>query len=199
MSPYSIGGSLLVASALALLAWLVGRGKHLAAAHGLWLLVLVKLLVPPFLEAPILPSSLRPDLEPGRRAQALPPTPAPENEVVTQVVRPGVAGGSEAARTADPAGSPKTAHDAVPFTRAHPPAPEPKSAGPLAALLWIWAAGSALFAAISIVRIGRFRAAVRAARPASSATIEIARAVAAKLGSSRVPDILVLPARIPPL
>src|SRR5437879_3745672 len=76
-----------MATALALLAAVVGRvWKKPALRHGLWLLVLLKLVTPPLLPLPVLP--WKGEEEPTPAVAELPPPPAAPVVVVTPPAEP---------------------------------------------------------------------------------------------------------------
>jgi hypothetical protein len=127
--------NVLVAAALAVLAWTAGRVcRRPALAHGLWVLVFLKLLAPPLFELRV-PGPSRPAASPAPRrdlVQQVPKSAPPLNLVVTVPVRvepsPPLPGRLLVAQVlADPAGMPQ-----IVFTEPVPPAeplPVPAGAG----------------------------------------------------------------------
>ena len=171
-----------------------------AVAHALWLMALVKLVTPPLVPLPLLPSW---DRLPTLAAPASPMVvriaphapPLLRSPTAETVRRPAGAGATDAARPF-PAG-PGTA-TAITAARAE------QALEPLAPRLRLLAAMVIGAGALSVMglaawRFVRFRRLLAWAEPAPAATSSRAAQLAAELGLRRVPPVLVVPARIPPM
>lgn len=178
----SFGASnLLLSLVLAVGAWLVQRrGTSPWLAHLLWLLVLVKLVTPPLVTAPLFTvasdaaattSSLLDDVSLARTTGAgLAPLPA-------------LGEGTPLAAT-DPTPSSGPALSAVAISLA----------------LWVWALGSLAVLVLSFVRITRFVRRLRAcSRPADDRLVRMAAHLAKRLGLRRAPRLVVVDADLAPL
>src|SRR5262249_37595346 len=164
-----------------------------ALAHGLWLLVLLKLLTPPLVEVRFRPASpaapAAPAAAPEPRAQA-PAAP----EVVLSVAVPPVAAAAppQAAPApppaAEPAAKPRPPHEAAP-------------AGPaaLATLAALWLAGTLAWCGLALSRVRRFRRLLDFAEPAPSWLREEVDGLAARLGLRRGPGVWLVPGRLSPM
>ena len=172
-----------------------------AVAHALWLVALVKLVTPPLVPLPLLPSWDR-----------LPALVSPASPLVVRIAPAATAlDGNASAETPRSAGAGAGAsarrtavHGAVPgpgrAAAVHPEPPGERPAprlGPLAAL--VLTAGALSVAALAAWRFVRFRRMLAWAEPAATATVARAAQLAAELGLRRVPPVLVVPARIPPM
>jgi len=165
-----------------------------ALAHALWLLVLIKLITPPFwpIEVPW-PQSMGTEPEPEV---------APQASVAAQ--------GPIA--LAQPEGQFPEAPEAAGEGEQLPPlpadgagaAPLPE-APPLESISWqtavaaLWLAGACCWWCLAAWRLGRFRRLLRAAYPASPDVHARAKALAARLGLARCPNVRLLAAPLPPL
>jgi RND family efflux transporter MFP subunit len=178
------------ATALALVAtagaWFCRRRP--AVVHALWILVLIKLLMP---------SLTRVDLP---VAAAVGPVAATELAAVSlpsgarSSVRAHVAEGEH--RTT--AG--RTSHVSAPATTEVPHTAV--IARPLrwqAAVMLLWSVGAMVWWAIVIRSASRFHRLARSSRPASAELVDRASRVATRLGLRHVPTIGLVPARVPPL
>jgi beta-lactamase regulating signal transducer with metallopeptidase domain len=165
------------AAVLALAALAAGRwSRRPALAHSLWLLVLLKLVTPPLFPLSLawLPA------EP-----AAPPPPAPERYVVL------VLNDGERATTAT-----------APTTDA--PAPEAPPARSLPAwlpeaLVAVWLGGAAVWFARAGRHVWRFHSLLRHGTSAPEEMQQRARALAARLGLRRCPEVVFLPGPLPPM
>jgi beta-lactamase regulating signal transducer with metallopeptidase domain len=203
----------LAATLLALIALAVSRlTRNAPLSHALWALVLLKLVTPPLFEIR-LPGGAG---HPAARAPAEPATfaavfpapeeiaPAPEPRAEEQDgarLEPPAAVPEELARIPVTAAAPVLPAALVPATPAGAPEPAVASlslprAAPLAAAVWL--SGSVLWFALALSRILRFRRLLVRARPAPEALLEEARLVARSLGLERVPDVVVVAARVSP-
>ena len=192
----NIGLSNAVAAALlALVAIAAGAiGRRPALVHGLWLLVLVKLVTPPLVRIPIAWSAA-PEPAPLPVAVALDESPpaalapaaeqanpiAPQEEAVSVVV------------TEEEASAPVEATLAsAPIAPADEPLwPKLLSIG--------WLAGSLGWFALALARLHRFRRLLRHIRPASMALQERTQRLARRLGLHRCPQVGLLPGRLAPM
>jgi beta-lactamase regulating signal transducer with metallopeptidase domain len=179
------------AAVLALVAAITGAVcRRPALVHGLWLLVLLKLVTPPLVRIPVAwpsaPESRQ--IEVATFAADEPPsetTPPPLEQPAVVLVLP-------ASAEDEPAASTDTA--IVP--------PAPASADPP---LWprllpmVWLAGSLAWFVLAVVRLGRFRRLLRFARRAPAALQERAARLSRRLGLPRCPRVDLLPGRIAPM
>ncbi len=183
------------ATILAAIALAVGAVyRRPAVVHGLWLLVLLKLVTPPLVHIPVAwPTAT----EPARLDLALvaeePPAatvPRPEEEPAAVVVL------APAAENVPPANEPAATVD-LPTVPSSPPSPDP----PLwPQLLWIvWGVGSLAWFLLALERLHRFRRLLRFAQSAPAPLQERARGLARSLGLSRCPRVRLLPGRIAPM
>jgi WD40 repeat protein/beta-lactamase regulating signal transducer with metallopeptidase domain len=196
----------LAAGVLALLVALLGRlCKRPALVHGLWLLVLLKLVTPPFLcwhlPWPVVPEA-GPE-EPAAVTVAYLAAPGPEEapppatrgaagapvaagRVRASEVRGGVAlPGAGAART--------TASRSVGLTRSWRPEVW------LGAFGWVWAAGAVVWFLRVAWHLGCFRRLLRHARPAPADLQARAEHLAGRLGLARCPSVWLVPGAVPPM
>jgi beta-lactamase regulating signal transducer with metallopeptidase domain len=181
----------LVATALAALAALASRRCRPAVAHGLWLLVLLKLVTPPLLPVALpWPSGVDPPSErisPAALAPAV-PAPAPAGPPPPASVGPVVIAGPPSAPAVEPA----------------TPAPSPPESPPLRlpwqeALGAAWVAGSLAWWAAAGWRLARFHRALWALRPAPEEVQAQARRLAALLGLRSCPGVWFVPAPVSPM
>ncbi|MFO0970509.1 MAG: M56 family metallopeptidase [Gemmataceae bacterium] len=195
-----LASNLIVATLLALLVAVVRRwGKRPALAHGLCLLILVKLVTPPLFPLPLLRLEASPSDDP--RSAALEPTPAIPIIAPPPSPAPAV--------DADPKARDGAAPDADPLVAVVMP-PEPQAitvAVPtpaetpfpvLTAFAGLWAFGGVVWLAFAGLRLRRFQRVLRLARPASAA-LQAEAALAARLLGVRCPEISVLPGAVSPL
>lgn len=170
------------ATALALVALVVGRVvRRPAARHALWVLVLVRLVLPPVWTVPL--PTLGADAPPAGIVSTLvdPIIPGPwGDEDWPAPPAPSVDEG-----TAGPAAAPVAEEAAVPF---------PVNS----VLVSVWAAGCLFVFARSAWRVGRFRRALHDARPAPAEFQAQAAALATAIGLRRCPMVLVVPGRVWP-
>jgi beta-lactamase regulating signal transducer with metallopeptidase domain len=191
----------IVAAVLAIVALVAGRlcRRRPALAHGLWLLVLLKLLTPPLVDVrlpwPASPAPL-PDAAP-EPAEASVPEEIPQAEPI-------------AVLPADPlpaadAALPIAADVPVIVAAPEPAAPEPPAPSPPAGPRWpavvlaVWAAGSLAWFVLALRRLAAFRRLLRHARPAPAALRDQVRELARRLGLRRAPEVRLVPARIAPM
>ncbi len=189
-----------LAGLLALVAWVASRFvRRQAVVHGLWLLALVKLVTPPLVGVPLLPQ--------GETRTA--PATDLESPGLSLLPAAGRAGERPAAvkpaagrtrrwrpefHAGDPAPSAAEMH--VPFADA---------AAPPRALPWrrivpaALALGSVAVFGLTAWRFLRFRSLLARAEPAPPELVARAARLAQRLGVSRVPPLLLVPARVSPM
>lgn len=189
-----------LAGLLALAAWVASRFvRRQAVVHGLWLLALVKLVTPPIVGVPLLPA------REGRTAvaaRARPPAASHAPQSVRNGARPeAVAPGVARPRPASPGPvAPTLASD--PRGARVPPA---RPATPPPALPWnrlvpaALALGSVAVFGLTAWRFLRFRSLLSRAVPAPPELVTRAARLAERLGVSRVPPLLLVPARVSPM
>jgi beta-lactamase regulating signal transducer with metallopeptidase domain len=171
----------LAAAILALLAAGVGWLCHRPAlTHGLWLLVLLKLITPPLLPIALFRSD--------------PPVPAADEEMIgpwTELI-------PESMTQSLPA-------DPLPEDPIQPPLADPPAEKPAEPISWqqpilmLWLLGSVSWWMLAAVRLYRFRRLLRFARPAPVAVAEQARRLAGQLGLSHCPTVWFVPAPLSPM
>ena len=186
------------ATVLAVAAIAVGAVyRRPALVHGLWLLVLLKLVTPPLVYIPV----------------AWPMGTESEREVVVRE-EPAIelSGGSSEARPTLPlqeqtipvADLPDSEED-VPGIQVVPTVEEPSRPALVASPLWpqilriVWAFGALAWFVLVLERLHHFRRLLRFARPAPAALQERARRLARSLGLSHCPRVRLLPGRIAPM
>lgn len=170
---------------LALMAYLVGAvSRRPALVHGLWLLVLLKLVTPPLIHIPInLPHATEtvPVVADEQPASVLTPSEEP-----TLVVLPRVA-------------------DVEPTTVESILVAGPPTGAPPDATYWlrilsmVWLAGSSVWFVLALTRLVRFRRLLRFARPAPTPLQERCAHLSQSLGVKRCPQVCLLPGRIAPM
>ena len=184
---YALGNTIL-AVPLAVLAFVIGRSRRAPAlAHVAWVLVLVRLAMPPIASVPWLSLSV----------PVLPADPAaPAVEAVPQVDGPR----RQDARFASPhqraslvESSAASGVDAAMGRPVSEVAPAPATAiDPWHAAGILWIGGTAVILAVSATRVARFRRELRAAcTPAAPDVVDVARRAAADLGTPMRAAILV--------
>jgi beta-lactamase regulating signal transducer with metallopeptidase domain len=203
------------AALLAVLATLAGRwSRRPALVHGLWLMVLLKLLTPPFIDVRL---SL-PQAAPSSAAQ---PEAPPADPVPSPALLPAVP--EEQAEQPQVAVEPEVlVVPARPDGREMPACPQPSgpesqavvAAPDVAARAWewlmdprdwqtrvcaAWLAGSLAWFALAGLRASRFRRLLEHARPAPPALQGRAWRLARRLGLRDCPEVVLLPGRVAPL
>ena len=160
---------------LVLLAMVLGRSERTRdLAHVAWVLVFVKLLVPAFLEVPVLaPEPVEFAAIEAPLLEAAPPT---KGAVVDSIEL----GAADLALALEP----------VPAA--------PAAWSPLALLLAVWAVGALVCAARIVVTMLRFRRLLRGARTPSPSLSAISEQAAATLGLACAPRLCVVDARVSP-
>jgi beta-lactamase regulating signal transducer with metallopeptidase domain len=177
-------GNAVAATLLALAAAAVARlARRPALAHGLWLLVLLKLLTPPLWQVPV------PWPEGGPPPAAAESPPALPADTTTAAAAPAAPG--------EPFALPEPVVPAV----ALPPRPAPRPAADLgkAAVCTLWLGGALAWWAVAAVRVRGFRRLLGHADPAAAAVQEQARRLAGQLGLGRCPPVHLVRASVSPL
>ncbi len=206
----------LMALLLALVAACVGRlCRRPALTHGLWLLVLLKLVTPPLFRVPV-PWPEHAELVTREEVAVLPAAPAdlPEQALpaeplpreVGAVAAAVVPRAERGAAAPDPPAAPVEGPPA-------PPAPMPAAAplpGPLlleaeGSLPWAlllaaaWLVGSGCWFALALARVRGFGRALRHAQPAPAELQEEAEALAVRLGLARCPGVWLVSGAVSPM
>jgi beta-lactamase regulating signal transducer with metallopeptidase domain len=201
-----------VATALALVAAVVGRlGHRPALTHALWLLVLLKLVTPP-LWVVHLPWPAAPEPEAVHVPDTLPgPTPdePPAVRAPARVAEPDVSSAPDGAPSESVVDveAPATAPAPADVPQPIPPPPAQAGAAPAATLAFpwqtwavaAWLAGALGWWALAAVRLRRFRHSLHHARPAPDDVRAQATRLAARLGLRRCPRVEMLPASVSPM
>jgi beta-lactamase regulating signal transducer with metallopeptidase domain len=205
-----------VAGALALAASAAGRLlRRPALAHGLWLLVLVKLVTPPLWQLAV-PWPLATPASPAAPASTFVSLPPGELEAMhaTAAVEAPAALISLAttSSTAQPRALPAESTPALESTLEAMSSESytasgvaPVEARPGFTLTWpetlicVWALGSSAWLGLLFARLRRFRRLARFATPASSLESCRVAELAASIGLKRTPALRFLPARVPPM
>ena len=188
---YALGNALL-SLPLAILAWSIGRTRrNPSVAHFAWLLVMIRLVMPPIASVPWL--SIQ-----GPLSGAIQSDPTASRAAASSPLEPGaterVMGSVDV--SVDPNERVAQASTGV--------SAEPPLAGTIVVAGWtalgsVWFAGTALVIAVSVVRIMRFQRMLRAAcLPADPRVHRLAERAAADLGMRLRAEILVIPASIVP-
>jgi beta-lactamase regulating signal transducer with metallopeptidase domain len=190
-----------VAGALALVAFMVGRlVKRPALAHGLWLLVLLKLITPPLWHVPI--DWPRAEIVQAPIELPIEPVQPPQTEALDSELPPVEPLPLDVAiADPDPLTIPPPESDAgivVPelsfeeTTSVRWP-PWPVMVGS------VWLGGTALYLAIAGLRLRRFRRLMRHAAIASDDLREKARQMAGKFHVGAVPEVWMIPGPVSPM
>jgi beta-lactamase regulating signal transducer with metallopeptidase domain len=183
---YAIGNTIL-AMPLAVLAWAIGRNRrNPSVAHLAWVLVLVRLAMPPVALAPWLSIEV-----PGISAVVA----GPEVRATKAAMAPEASAGGPAH---SPSASQRAGHRISEHADDGSVSPSrtlgiaPPSVDMWAVLGALWLAGTGVIAVVSIVRIARFRRALHAAAvPAGAAVLQIAERAAASLGMRMRAQIMI--------
>jgi beta-lactamase regulating signal transducer with metallopeptidase domain len=182
------------ATLMALLVTCLSRplARRPAIVHGLWLLVLLKLVTPPIYEVPI------PWPVSSATSARISPEPALiEVDSVASVVVPG-----DAMEAPDDLAAVPVALDAECEMTLESPSPTPIGATSIDLSRWIgatWLAGSATVLLLSIRRIRRFQRLLSEARAPSWLEQEWVDEWGRRLGLRRAPDLRWVPGRISPM
>jgi beta-lactamase regulating signal transducer with metallopeptidase domain len=147
--------------------------RHPPVAHVLWLLVLLRLVMPPLLAVewspPGLPSATQAQGSMSGDTPRVPSQQAPRHA-------------HDADRTAPVIAAHETEHVSSTFLQEIHAWGRPT-------LLWLWLTGSALCALVAITRIVRFERLLRGTLPAPERLQQLASDIAGRLGVRRAPDV----------
>jgi beta-lactamase regulating signal transducer with metallopeptidase domain len=181
----------LVASALALVAFAVSRWRRPALAHGLWLLVLLKLVTPPLLPV-YLPAF---QTESTGRAEILPTT-TPEtghlrfssvDELTTFLA------------LTDLTDNPEPADVTVTPVTVAPTHAEPIGLGWQDYVMPLWISGAVICIGLTLSSVCRFQWLLHSARPAPRPIQNQTSRLAARLGLERCPQVCLVPGAVSPM
>ncbi len=189
-------GILALVAALASQVWRHRPGL----VHGLWLLVLLKLVTPSLVGVSFLAPSSTKSAEPQRVLPIVAVTPleAPALDI------PSKAAGTQTPIAATP---PQAKIAEVPPLRREPPisppalpTPEPRRPIPWGGILGVvWLAGVLAWSTAVVLDASRFRRILASASPAPEALCTRVAALADQVGLRRGPSVWTVPARIPPM
>jgi beta-lactamase regulating signal transducer with metallopeptidase domain len=186
-----VASNALVVAILAVLVAFLGRiWKNPAALHFLWVLVLLKLITPPLATLPIpLPAThAQLAVNDYEKSQV-----DPGASYVDAVMEGGPAVPSE------PDQRSLTAQQRETEIAGAPPSIEtPRAIRWLPVLAWTWGVGIVLVATGHAYRIFRFLSLLRAAETPVPAIVGMAERIGKRLRLTRVPEISLLPVRVPP-
>jgi beta-lactamase regulating signal transducer with metallopeptidase domain len=206
------------AAVLSLLPVVVGRFcRRPALLHGLWLLVLIKLVTPPLL--PLRLHVLPPPPEPravvavpvAHAAVAVPAPPAREPGLVGRflvlptsnpdemllAVKIESAGAPETLSSPAPAPAPSAAAATEPAVEARAPLLEWAVIAPVALAFWVL--GSLIWFSVAALKMLRFQRLLRFAHPASAELQARAAELATDLGLKNCPEVGLAPGIVPPM
>jgi WD40 repeat protein/beta-lactamase regulating signal transducer with metallopeptidase domain len=195
-------GNAAVAAAMAGVAFIVARrANRPALAHALWLLVLIKLLTPPFFTVPLrcLPART-PSAEVS--TQSIAPSPADAPSALVVIVGPTApavlpsqnttAGTVASVPLSQSSEAARSAWRPLAFRTEHLPSWD-------RVVLVIWAAGTVLSLVISLRRVRRFGKLLRFATPAPAALVAEANVVAERMGLAAAPRVRIIPGGVAPM
>ncbi|MEY4831016.1 MAG: Protease HtpX [Planctomycetota bacterium] len=192
---YALGNALL-ALPLAALAWTIGRTRrNPSVAHFAWLLVMVRLVMPPVATVPWL--SIKVPVSDAIVVQPLPPSAAESSAFESRVAEQPM-GSADDSAIATASRNEAAAQGSAGLSS------EPQVAGPIVAHFWtalglVWLAGTAFVVAVSAARLLRFQRMLRAASsPADPRVRRLAETAAAELGMPLRAEIAVIPASTVP-
>jgi WD40 repeat protein/beta-lactamase regulating signal transducer with metallopeptidase domain len=198
------------AALLAVPAFLVGRyAKRPALAHALWLLVLLKLVTPPFVRPGLawLPAEERRagDVMPpvvtlhqpgGLTSPARQTLPTPRRDLVVRQMTTS----SGVILSSPPATGQAVFLLATPPPKTKALPPEPDRAGGLADLaVMVWLTGAILFLGRALFYAARFHGLLSHGRAAPAYIQEQAEALANEMGLRRCPRVWLVPGALPPM
>jgi beta-lactamase regulating signal transducer with metallopeptidase domain len=179
-------GNAVAATLLALAAAAVGRlARRPALAHGLWLLVLLKLLTPPLWQVPV----PWPVGGPPPATAEVPPAPALPADTTTATAATGAPD--------EPSALPEQPARAGPL----PPRTVPQAAADLGkvTVCAVWLGGALVWWGVAAVRVRGFRRLLGYADPAAEAVQAQARRLAGRVGLSGCPPVHLVRASVSPL
>lgn len=177
----------LAATLLAVLAWAASRWRRPALAHGLWLLVLIKLVTPPLIPVNIAAGNWNSKLETiqpkDEKAEHI-PLEALSAEEIAMLLRL-----SEEAAKSESLSAP------APAKPVEPVSPEDWHRG----LRPIWIGGSLLWLGFTCYSVLRFQGLLRSSRLAPDWLQNEARHLASRLGLTRCPQVWIVPGAVSPM
>jgi beta-lactamase regulating signal transducer with metallopeptidase domain len=189
------------AAVLAVVAAAVGWVcRRPALRHGLCLLVLLKLVTPPLVRVPVLwLAEPQPALSDSGTPSEATTNAAPPAAADWPVLAPPNPGEQDipfavAPAALTPGGVDAPAEDVPGAENVPPTDPSWRRVVPV-----VWLAGSSAWLALAVLRLGRFHRLLRHARPAPADLQERTCRLARRLGLSRVPAVVLLPGRLPPM
>ncbi len=192
---YALGNALL-ALPLAALAWTIGRTRrNPGVAHFAWLLVMVRLVMPPIASVPWL--SIQVPVAGASVVQPSAPRAADSSAFDFRVVE-------QPSESSDDSATANTTPNKTAVQASAGLSSEPQVAGPILVDRWtalglVWLAGTALVIAVSAARLLRFRRMLRAACSSAGPRIQrLAAQAAADLGMPLRAEILAIPATTVP-
>jgi beta-lactamase regulating signal transducer with metallopeptidase domain len=198
------------AAALAVVAAGIGFFcRRPALTHGLWVLVLLKLITPPLFPVPISwPGSTAendPSNPPASAAEPPEPFPGPADDEGGEAAPPNdfppgpPAPGPEDADDGEPApeGGVPAGADADAAPGANPGPPDQPSWPAIVGL--VWGAGSLFWFGWLFLHIGRFQRLVRFARPAPARLQNLVAELARRMGVKRCPALGLVPGAVSPM
>ncbi|MCI0682363.1 MAG: M48 family metalloprotease [Gemmataceae bacterium] len=213
--------NLVVAAALALAAWSAGRWlRRPALAHGLWLLVFLKLLTPPLVAIPVIRTTppavaAQPAVPNDAAPAALAPFPVddaadgarlPANDAHPQVIAADAVHQDPPAPEQQPAELPNERMAPAPLAAA-PAAPvEPAAAAATSldwswlstAFGWVWLSGAVMWLSLAGCRLLRFQRLLRYGTPAPAELRRLAKGVARRM-EVRCPRLVLVPGTVSPM
>lgn len=179
----------LVAASVAVVAAMAGRlCRRPALTHGLWLLVLLKLLTPPLITISFWPAPAETPVtlaEPPQQAEVVPSQPSPT---------PGPAAPLPLAKAQPLPPSPSIAEGISQATGCVPPADTWAEV-----LLVVWLAGTLAWSLLAVWRMAAFHRLLRFAEPAPAWLREEVAVLAGRLGLRRAPAVGLVPGRLAPM
>lgn len=201
-----LSNAVLVLPLVVLAAGATAWGRRPALAHGLWLLVLVKLVTPPMLSLPIprwtteqtAPSEPVPliveqgEVRPVTLVE-LPVDPAPLPEMEAE---PAAEAGPESKPAIELPAASVAWHDKL---HVREPASAPPSDWVSPLLVSIWLGGTAIWVVLGAVRVRQFRQLLQHARPAPEHLQSQADSLASRLGARTCPPVRLVPGSISPM
>lgn len=205
--PIILSNALLVLPLALLAAGVTALGRRPALAHGLWLLVLLKLITPPFISLPMpafsvaaAPPAVAEAAPPPSLPDALPTLSAIDYELVPVELEP--LDEEEPLVEVLPPPRPETpvVSAATPMVATVEEASSFSfGAFALPALGLLWLTGSAAWLVLTAVRVRRFQRLLRHAAPASAELTQQAKQLAERLGLPGCPEVQLLPGALSPM
>ena len=179
------------ATLLALVAAVAARLlRRPAVAHGLWILVLIKLITPPFISVPI---ALPAEPTPARETASFQlPSGFVSSEWTDSLTEPAPTGG-------EPGGAGVPLLPRMPGTEPAASLSQTEEVSWTALVAGFWLTGSILWFGLAALRIRGFRRLVRLAQPGPAGLQERAARLARAMGLASCPLVCFVPAALSPL